>query len=124
MSLEGLLRGLHALLRLEPDQAELVLNVVNHDLLTLTTADIILILTQSRRVRALQLERLLSLHVLAAVGLPENAIDLLDLVVIGEQLVSGDDVLVEHNQGQQLVFFLLLSSLVSSPAIAAHIPCK
>lgn len=97
---------------------------MNHDLLTLTTADIILILTQSRRVRALQLERLLSLHVLAAVGLPENAIDLLDLVVIGEQLVSGDDVLVEHNQGQQLVFFLLLSSLVSSPAIAAHIPCK
>lgn len=94
MGLVGVLGGLQALLGLEPDKTELVLNVVNHDGLTLTTGIFLSIL--SGGVGTLKSEVLvLLLEVLAAVGLPEDG-DILggsDLEGAGEDLVSGDNVL-------------------------------
>ena len=92
--LEVVLGRLQALLSLEPNKTELVLNVVNHDGLTLTT--LILITTLSGGVGTGKLEILADLlHVLAAVGLPQDGAVLGggDLVGIRENLVSGDDVL-------------------------------
>lgn len=91
MLLEGVLGRLHALLGLEPDELELVLNVVDHDGLTLTTLVVGLL---SRGVGALELEVLvLALEVLLAVALPEDGARLLDLEGVGEEFVSGDEVL-------------------------------
>lgn len=94
MALVALLGGLGAVLGLEPDQTELVLNIVDHGGLTLAT----LILTVlSGGVGTLELEVLVgTLQVLAAVTLPEE-IELLvgDKVKgIGDDLVTGNDVLV------------------------------
>lgn len=94
MTLEGILGGLESLLGLEPDQTELVLDVVDHDGLTLTT---IVITTLSGGVGTLELEVLiLPLEVLAAVGLPEDGAvsSGSDFEGVREQLVTGDDVLI------------------------------
>lgn len=91
MTLEGILGGLHALLGLEPDETELVLNVVDHDLLALTT---LLITTLGGGVGTLELEVLVGLlEVLAAVALVEDVVDGLDVEGVGEDLVTGDDIL-------------------------------
>jgi len=98
VSLESILGGLEALLGLEPDKTELVLNVVDHDGLTLTTS---LLGILSGGVGTLELEVLVTLlEVLAAVGLPEDRAVLGggDLEGIGENLVSGDDVLLSCQQ--------------------------
>lgn len=106
MRLEGILGGLHALLGLEPDETELVLNVVDHDGLTLTTTFLSLL---GRGVGTLELDILvLALHVLLAVALPQDTV-LLDVEGVGENLVSGDKVL--HSQ----------ASLVSEHSIQ-HLP--
>lgn len=94
VGLEGILGGLETLLGLEPDQTELVLDVVDHDSLALTT--LVVISTLSRGVGTLELEILvLLLQVLAAVGLPEDGAVLsgLDVEGVREDLVTGDDVL-------------------------------
>lgn len=94
MSLEGLLGGLEALLGLQPDKTELVLNVVDHDSLALTTIVVIAIL--SGGVGTLELEVLvLLLQVLAAVSLPKDGAvsSRLDVEGVREDLVTGDDVL-------------------------------
>lgn len=94
MTFEGILGGLHAFLGLEPDEVELVLNVVDHDGLTLTTAFLSFL---SGGVGTLQLEVLiLALEVLPAVALPQDLVDLLDLEGVGEELVSGNDVLFKR----------------------------
>jgi hypothetical protein len=93
VSLEGVLGRLEALLGLEPDQTELVLNVVDHDRLALTT---LLIATLGGGVSTLQLKVLVGLlEVLAAVSLPEDGAvsGRLDVEGVGEDLVPGDDVL-------------------------------
>jgi hypothetical protein len=102
VALEGILGRLHALLGLQPNETELILNVVNHDLLTLTAG--IVITTLSRGVSTLELDVLvLPLEVLAAVALVEDTVDLLDLEVVGENLVSRDDILYKQkNVRQQL----------------------
>jgi hypothetical protein len=90
-----LLGGLRALLSLEPDQTELVLDIVDHDGLTLATFLFSSLL--SGGVGTLELEVLAgTLHVLAAVTLPKE-IELLvgdKLEGIGDDLVTGNDVLV------------------------------
>ena len=92
MGLEGILGGLETLLDLEPVHTELVLNVVDHDGLALTTG--IIITTLGGGVSTLELEVLVGLlEVLAAVALVEDTVDGLDVVGIGENLVVGDDVL-------------------------------
>jgi len=93
VALEGLLGRLEALLGLEPNQTELVLNVVDHNGLTLTTFVATLL---SGGVGTLELEVLVGpLEVLAAVGLPEDGAVSggLDVEGVGENLVSGDNVL-------------------------------
>lgn len=93
VGLEGILGGLEALLGLEPDEAELVLDIVDHDGLIITTIFTSLlgggVGTSELKVLVLLLE------VLAAVGLPEDGAVLGrgDLEGVRENLVSGDDVL-------------------------------
>lgn len=94
VTLEGILGGLQTLLGLEPVETELVLDVVDHDGLTLTTG--IIITALSGGVGTLELEVLVALlEVLAAVAGPEELAlgVLLDLVGVGENLVAGDDIL-------------------------------
>lgn len=90
-----LLGGLRALLSLEPDQTELVLDIVDHGGLTLATFIIVAVL--SGGVGTLELEVLAgTLQILAAVTLPKD-IELLvgnKLEGIGDDLVTGNDVLV------------------------------
>ena len=94
MGLVALLGGLRAVLDLEPDQTELVLDIVDHSGLTLAT---FLISVLSGGVGTLELEVFVgTLQVLAAVTLPKE-IELLvgDKVEgIGDDLVTGNDVLV------------------------------
>lgn len=93
MRLEAILGRLQAVLLLEPDEAELVLNIVDHDGLALTT---LIIAILSGGVSTLKSEVLVSLlEVLAAVGLPEDGAVSggLDVEGIGENLVSGDNIL-------------------------------
>lgn len=95
MGLVALLRGLRALLSLEPDQTELVLDIVDHDGLTLATFLISSLL--SGGVGTLELEVLAgTLHVLAAVTLPKDIEILVGNKVegVGDDLVTGNDVLV------------------------------
>lgn len=121
MRLVVVLGGLHALLGLEPDETELVLDVVDHDLLALTTG--ILLLVLSRGVGTLELEVLvLVLGVLAAVSLPEDTVDLVDLEGVGEKLVTGDDVLDQEKKSQpwpveihRLFFIFLIFVLFFCP---------
>lgn len=93
MSLEGILGGLETLFGLEPDETELVLDIVDHDGLIITTLFTSLlgggVGTSELKVLVLLLE------VLAAVGLPEDGAVLGrgDLEGVRENLVSGDDVL-------------------------------
>jgi hypothetical protein len=104
--LEGLLGRLEALLGLEPDEAELVLDIVDHDGLIITT---VLTGLLSGGVGTSELEVLvLLLEVLAAVGLPKDGAVLggSDLEGVGENLVTGDDVL-----RSPLVFSHLISQL-------------
>jgi hypothetical protein len=104
--LEGILGGLEALLGLEPDEAELVLDIVDHDGLIITT---ILTGLLSGGVGTSELEVLvLLLEVLAAVGLPKDGAVLggSDLEGVGENLVTGDDVL-----RSSLVFAHFISQL-------------
>lgn len=93
MRLEGILGGLHALLSLEPDETELVLDVVDHDLGTVAT--FFIITTLGGRVGALELEVLGSFEVFAAVGGPEDGAVFDDLEGVGDDLVAGDDVLTK-----------------------------
>lgn len=93
MRLEGILGRLEALLGLEPDETELVLNIVDHDGLIITTFITSLL---SRGVGTSELEVLvLLLEVLAAVSLPQDGAVLGggDLEGVGENLVTGDQVL-------------------------------
>lgn len=90
MAFESVLGRLHAVLGLEPDQIELILDIVDHDGLVVTAVAAALL---GGRVGTLQLEVLiLLLEVLLAVALPEEAV-LLDVEGVGEEFVSGDDVL-------------------------------
>lgn len=90
MSLEGILGGLHSLLDLQPVEVELILDIVDHDGLIVTTGVATVL---GGRVGTLQLEILvLLLQELAAVALPQETI-LLDLEGVGEEFVVGDDVL-------------------------------
>ena len=94
MSLEGILGRLHALLGLQLDETELVLNVMDHDRLALTASVFALL---SRGVGTLQLDILvLALHELLAVALPEDAVDLIDFIVVRENFISGDNVLYTY----------------------------
>lgn len=91
MRLERILGGLHALLSLQPDETELVLDVVDHDLGTLAT--FFIITTLGGRVGALELEVLGSFEVFAAVGGPEDGAVFDDLEGVGDDFIAGDDVL-------------------------------
>jgi hypothetical protein len=92
VTLEGILGGLGTVLGLEPDETELVLNVVNHNLTTFSTT--LIIATLSGRVGSLELEVLVRLlEVLPAVALVENTVDGLDVVGVREDLVTRDDIL-------------------------------
>ena len=91
MRLEGILGGLHALLSLEPDETELVLDIVDHDLATLAT--FFIVTTFGGRVGAFELEVFGSFEVFAAVGGPEDGAVFDDLEGVGDDLVTGDDIL-------------------------------
>lgn len=94
MRLEGVLGGLEALLGLQPNKTELVLDVVNHDSLAITT--LVVITTLSGGIGTLELKLLVRLlQVLAAVGLPEDGAvsSRLNVEGVREDLVTGDDVL-------------------------------
>lgn len=92
MTLEGILGRLETVLGLEPDEAELVLNVVDHHLTTFTT---IIAAILSGGVGTLELKILVGLlEVLLAVALVEDVVDGLDVVGVGENLVTRDDVLM------------------------------
>jgi hypothetical protein len=72
---------------------------VNHDLLAFAT--LVVVLTLSGGVGTLQLIVLvLVLGVLAAVGLPQDTVHFLDVEGVGEELVSGDNVLNKEIKGQ------------------------
>lgn len=93
MRLVAVLGGLETLLGLEPDETELVLNVVNHDGLTLTT---LLLGVLGGGVGTLESKVLvLLLQVLAAVSLPQDVAVLAgnELEGIGDELVIGDNIL-------------------------------
>lgn len=92
--LECILGGLHALLLLEPDKTELVLNVVDHDLGTLAT--IIVFTTLGGRVGTLELEVFGSFEVFAAVSGPEDRAVFDDLEGVGDDFIIGDDVLATY----------------------------
>lgn len=95
MNLEVLLGRLEAILWLEPDETELVLDIVDHGGLSFTTLIIGAILGGG--VGTLQLEVLVTaLQVLAAVALPEDVEILVGhkLEGIGDDLVAGNHVLV------------------------------
>lgn len=121
VGLEGLLGGLHALLRLEPDETELVLDVVDHLALALAVTALVGVLARRGGVGALELEGIGALEVLAAVGLPEDAVNLLDVEGVGEQLVSGEDVLFVDVSLLSCLFFL---SFLSSGRGAAKSPAE
>lgn len=95
MRLVVLLGRLEALLGLEPDETELILDIVDHGGLSLTTLLISSILGGG--VGTLELEILAgTLEVLAAVTLPEEGELLVGDKVegVGDDLVAGNDVLV------------------------------
>jgi hypothetical protein len=89
--LERILGRLHALLSLEPDETELVLDVVDHDLGTLAT--FFFLTTFGGRVGALELEVFGSFEVFAAVGGPEDGAVFDDLEGVGDDFIASDDVL-------------------------------
>lgn len=92
VALEGILGRLQTLLGLEPVKVELILDVVNHDGVTLATA--LIITTLSRGVGTLEHEVLvLLLEELLAVACVEDTVLGLDVVGVGEDLVTGNDIL-------------------------------
>jgi hypothetical protein len=103
MCLESILRRLHAFFLLEPDKAELLFNIVDHDRIALNIAAII-ILTLCRRIGTLELEGLLALQVFETVRLEKYSVDFTDFISIREQFIPGDDVLI-NNVMSMLVFF-------------------
>lgn len=92
MRLESILGRLHSLLRLEPDKTELVLDVVDHDLLTLFTTTTFF-LGGGVSTLELDVDGTGLLQELAAVTFVENAVNLLDPEGIGEKFVSREKVL-------------------------------
>lgn len=93
MALVAFLGGLGAILDLEPDQTELVLDIVDHSGLTLAT---LILNVLGGGVGTLKLEVLVgTLQVLAAVTLPKDIEVLVGDKVksIGDDLVTGNDVL-------------------------------
>jgi hypothetical protein len=93
--LEVVLGRLEAILGLEPDETELILDIVDHGGLSLTTLIISSILGGG--VGSLELEILAAtLQVLAAVTLPEDGKFLVGDKVegVGDDLVAGNDILV------------------------------
>lgn len=103
MVLEGILGRLHALLGLEPDKTELILDIVDHDFTTFLTTLLSLL---SRRVGTLERKVLVGLlQVLAAVALPQNTVDLLDLEGVRENFISGNDVLNAPQTSMSAMFF-------------------
>jgi hypothetical protein len=87
------LGGLETLLGLEPDETELVLDIVDHDGLTLTT---LLLGVLGGGVGTLESKVLvLLLQVLAAVSLPQDVAVLggNEVEGIGDELVTGDNIL-------------------------------
>jgi hypothetical protein len=92
VGLVGILGGLHALVILQPDKTELVLDVVDHGLGTLTA--LFLITTLSGRVGTFELEVLGALGVFAAVGSPEDRALGHEVEGIRDDLISGDNVLL------------------------------
>jgi len=118
MGLELVLGRLQALLGLEPDETELILDVVNHDRLTLTTAAF-LILTLSGGVSTLELEFLIRLlEVLAAVALVEDTVDLLDVVGVSEDLVVRDDILYKQKNVSNLRLYVC--HVDTNPTVSIH----
>lgn len=91
MRLERILGRLHSFLGLEPDKTELVLDVVDHDLGTLTT--FLVITTFGGRVGTLELEVLGAFQVFAAVSGPEDGAIFDDLEGVGDDFITGDDIL-------------------------------
>jgi hypothetical protein len=95
--LVALLGGLSSVLGLEPDQTELVLDIVDHGGLTVATLIIAALL--SGGVGTLELEVLVgALQVLAAVTLPKDIeILVVDKVEsVGDDLVTGNNILVDN----------------------------
>lgn len=93
MALVAFLGGLGAILNLEPDQTELVLDIVDHSGLTLAT---LILSVLGGGIGTLKLEVLVgTLQVLAAVTLPKDIEVLVGDKVksIGDDLVTGNDVL-------------------------------
>ena len=108
MGFKVLFGGLVAFLGLQPFELELLLNVVDHDGLAFTTA---ILAPLSGRVGTLELEVLiLVLQVLLAVALPEDAVDLLDSEVFGEQFISSDNVLYHETSSVSVQFDIYASS--------------
>ena len=109
MGLVGILGGLHALVGLQPDKTELVLDVVDHGLDAL--AALLLIAALSRRVGALELEALGALGVFAAVGRPEDRALLYEVEGVRDDLITGDNVLgrsEKHVSRGCVTFFKML----------------
>lgn len=93
MRLVAFLGGLKTLLGLEPDETELVLDIVDHDSLTLTTLFLGIL---GGGVGTLESEVLvLLLQVLAAVSLPQDVAVLggNEVEGIGDELVTGYNIL-------------------------------
>lgn len=90
MRLERFLGRLHSFLGLEPDKTELVLDVVDHDLFTLTT---FFITSFGGRVGTLELIVFGAFQVFAAVGSPEDGAVWDDCEGVGDDFIFGDDVL-------------------------------
>lgn len=92
MTLESILRRLQSLLNLKPVKKELFLDIVNHDGLAVVAAIVAAVLGGG--IGTFKLEVLvLLLQVLLAVQCPEQRVRGVDLVGVGENLVSRDDVL-------------------------------
>jgi hypothetical protein len=95
VGLVGVLGRLETLLLLEPDETELVLNIVDHGGLSLATIILISILGGGVGTLELEVVGADTLHVLAAVTFPENG----DLLVgdkvesVGDNLVAGNNIL-------------------------------
>lgn len=99
MRLVALLGRLLAFLSLEPDETELILDIVDHGGLALATLIVSAVL--SGRVGTLELEVLVgALQVLAAVTLPKDIKILVGDKVegVGDDLVTGNDILVGNCQ--------------------------
>lgn len=122
MRLESVLGRLSAFLDLEPDKTELVLDVVDHDGLTLAALFLSIL---GGGVGTLELEiRVTLLEVLAAVGLQENGAigGRVDLEGVREKLVSGNQVLQDRQQLDRIKF--RARERVDLPAEGVYTRCR